>query len=127
MVRLAFALFVQVEDVRLLNVAAVQKHIGRKVAGSRCTPDVATKALLDEIGQLACMVDVGVAENNSVDAFQGEVQVAGVGIGPVALVEAAIEQNAFAVDLQQVHGAGNFLGRAVKCELHKDALLSEVD
>ena len=70
-----FAPFVQVLDVHLLDIPAVQQHIGREVAGGRGTPDVAIEALLDQIGQLACVVDVGVAEDDCIDTFgvEGEV------------------------------------------------------
>ena len=42
-----------------------------------------------------------------------------VGVFAAALVQSAIEQEAFAAGFDQVHGAGDGAGRAPECELHQ--------
>jgi hypothetical protein len=66
------------------------------------------------------MVDVRVAEHQRVNGLrvEREVQVPLVGFSPMALVHTAFKQNAFPVDFDQVHGAGDFLGGPVKGDTH---------
>lgn len=66
------------------------------------------------------MVDVGMREDDALDGFcgEGEVAVPLVGVGAAALVEAAIEEVAVAVEGELVHGAGDGLGRPPEGEMH---------
>jgi len=57
-------LLVDVLGILLLNTAAVHEHVGGEVACAHCAPDVARKALLDEVGDIACVINMGMAEHN---------------------------------------------------------------
>ena len=66
------------------------------------------------------MIDVGVRENRGVDlpGVEWEAGIALAGLFPVALIQAAIENAASAVDAEFMHGAGDGLYGSPKGELH---------
>jgi hypothetical protein len=68
----------------------------------------------DEVGQVAAVVDVGVAEHDRVDAGRGEreARAAGAGLPPLAAGGAAVEEDSLATNLDQMHGAGDGLSGA---------------
>jgi len=90
------------------------------VGGGGGGVDGAGVPVFDEVGKVAGVVDVGVAEDDGIDGarVEGEVAVALEGFFARALVEAAFEQDSAAVDLDQVHGAGDGLCRSVKGYVH---------
>ena len=57
--------------------------------------DRAAVALLDQVGQVAAVVDVGVREQHGVELrrVEAKIAVAFVGLGPAALEQAAFEQD----------------------------------
>ena len=59
----------------------------------------------------------------------GKIPVALLGFLSASLILAAIQQIAFVVDHQLMHGAGDHLGRAPECEFHpfKNTLGSQVN
>jgi hypothetical protein len=63
---------------------------------------------------------MGVAQNRDVNLFwiKGEATVAGGFLLAMALEEAAFEQQFFAVDLEEIHGAGGGASGAKKVNLH---------
>ena len=103
--------------VGLLNVGGVQQHdiheVGRHAGGE----DAALKALLHQHGHPAGMVDMGVGDEHEVDAAGMEGQGFVVYLVP-SLLQAAVDQDVFAVDLQTVTAAGHALVSAVKAQLH---------
>jgi len=99
--------------VGLLNVGGVQQHdvheVGRHTGGE----DAALEALLHQHGHPAGMVDMGVGDEHEVDAAGMEGQGFVVYLVP-SLLQAAVDQDVFAVDLQTVTAAGHALVSAVK-------------
>ena len=79
--------------------------------------DAALKALLHQHGDPAGMVDMGVGDEHEVDAAGMEGQGFVVYLVP-SLLQAAVDQDVFAVDLQTVTAAGHALVSAVKAQLH---------
>ena len=75
--------------------------------------DAALKALLHQHGHPAGMVDMGVGDEHEVDAAGMEGQGFVVYLVP-SLLQAAVDQDVFAVDLQTVTAAGHALVSAVK-------------
>ena len=69
----------------------------------------------------AGVVDVGVAEHDRVDALgvEREAGVLLVGLGALALEEAAVEEDALAGGLEEVHRAGDFAGGAPEGDAHQ--------
>src|SRR5207249_10956703 len=90
--------------VRFLNVGGVAEHGLAQVDGGRSRVNWPGKSVADECGQVSAVVDVGVGEHYRVDGARVERQVAVaiLGILAAALVEAAIEQVAFARQLEMV-------------------------
>ena len=99
--------------VGLLNVGGVQQHdvheVGRHTGGE----DAALEALLHQHGHPAGMVNMGVGDEHEVDAAGMEGQGFVVYLVP-SLLQAAVDQDVFAVDLQTVTAAGHALVSAVK-------------
>ena len=108
--------------VGLLDVGAVGEHDLQQIGGEAGGPDRAGKALLHQHGHPAAVVDVGVGDEHIVNGVGGEGQLPVVDLVP-ALLEAAVDQNSFSVDLQAVAAAGDALVRAEKAELHGSGLL----
>jgi len=117
---LAFAFPVGVGEVGFLDAGGIREHDLAEVAGGRGGEDIAAVAPAGEVGQVARVVDVGVAEDDGVElgGFEGEVLVDVVGFFAVALVESAVEEDAFAVDFDEVAGSGGGAGGAVEGDVH---------
>jgi len=64
---LFFILPVHIPGIHLLQGCGVGQHGAAKVSGGRCGEDAAGKALLDQHGQLAAVVEMGMRENDGVD------------------------------------------------------------
>ena len=101
-------------------MGAVLKHDFQQVAGGLGTVDRLVKAVPDQQGQQARVVDVGMGD-------QDEINIAGqIGLdvavallnGLVALVHAAVHAEALAAGLDHVAGTGDCLGRAQKLYFH---------
>src|SRR5262249_21156022 len=74
----------------------------------------AGEALLDEVGQVAAVVDVRVAEQDGVDVARAEreLRIAAAALGPVALEQPAVQQQRLPAGVHPVHGAGDGAGGA---------------
>ena len=118
----ALALAVFPLCVLLLNVGGVQQHDLQQLGGEAGGEDAALEALLDEHGNPAGVVDVGVGDQDVVDGVGGKGEFAVGNLVP-ALLEAAVDENTGVVDLQTVAASGDALVRAVKAELHNGVLL----
>ena len=77
-----------------------------------------------EVGQVANVVDVRVAQDDGVHRLgvERELLVALDRFLPLALIQAAVEQQPRAVDLEQMPGTGRRPDRAVEGELHAGSL-----
>ncbi len=108
----------RVGDDRFLfpDAGRIAEHDGGQLAGGRGAVDGAGKALIDQAGQVAAVVDVGVAEDDGVDVGRGEgkADVASASLVAFAANEAAIEQDALTGRLHQMHRSCHRLGRAPK-------------
>lgn len=104
-------------SVGLLNVGGIQQHDVHEVSRHTGGEDAALKALLHQHGDPAGMVDMGVGDEHEVDAAGMEGQGFVVYLVP-SLLQAAVDQDVFAVDLQTVTAAGHALVSAVKVQLH---------
>ena len=116
-----FPVFVQPVDIALLDPRAVRQHDLAKVAGGVRGVDVSRETLAGQIRQVAAVVDVGVRQNHHVDRLRVEIRETTVHlVGELArsLIEPAIEQDALAVDLQQMLRAGGGAGRTAKFQFH---------
>src|SRR5690606_13901406 len=108
----------------LLDVRAVGENDGAQVTGGEGGIDVALEALLAEVRKVAAVVDVGVGKDDDVDFLRvemGEAAVHLVALLAAALEQAAIEQDAGAVDFEQVLGTGG--GARGTAEFHSHGLV----
>ena len=103
--------------VLLLNVCGVQQHNVQQVRRQPGSDDAALKALLDEHGNAAGVVDMGVGHQHIVDGTRREGEL-GVGDLVPSLLQAAVHQDALAVHFQAVAASGHALVGAEKAELH---------
>jgi hypothetical protein len=69
-----------------------------------------------------------VAQDDGVNLprVEGKAAVAVRGLLAVALVEAAFEQQALAVDLDKIHGAGGGAGRAKEMDSHMEFMICDL-
>ena len=81
-------------------------------AGGRGAVDRSVEALLDQIGQVAAVVDVGMAEQHRVDVAgpEGKFLVANAALGAMALEQSAVQQQRLAAGVNLVHRAGDGAG-----------------
>ena len=116
------AVLVEPFGVLLLDMRAVCQHDLAEVAGGESGVDVAAEALLAEVREIAAVVDVGVGEDHDVDFAGVEVREAAVDLVAflaVSLIEAAVEEDAGAVDFEQVLGSGGGAGGTAEFEFHE--------
>ena len=112
------ALLVLPLGVALLDVGGVPQHDGHELPGETGGDDLAVKALLDQQGDAAGVVDVGMGDQYIVDIAGGEVQRVVVVLIP-ALLKAAVDEDLGPVDFQTVAAAGDRVGRAEKGQFHQ--------
>ena len=100
----------------LLDARGVLQHDGDQVARRRGAVDRPREALADEIGQVAAVVDMGMAEQHRIDIRRRERELPIAFVHFLALPEhqPAIEQDACIGGFDEVHRAGDGLGGAVK-------------
>ena len=108
--------------VLLLDMGGVQQHDVQQVSRQAGGDDAALESLLDEHGDAAGVVDMGVGHQHIVDAVcrKGEL---GVGDLVPALLQSAVHQNTLTVHFQTVAAASHTLIGAEKAELHKSSSL----
>ena len=117
---LAGAPLVHVGHVLFLDVAAVPQHGAAQVARGGSGVDIAPEAVLDQVRDVAGVVDVRVGEDHRVDgaAVEGQIAVPLEGFLAPALKQATFQQQAKSVDLNQVHGAGDGADRPDELDAH---------
>jgi len=99
----------------------VFEHDAGQIAGGKGAVDVALEALAAEVGQIAAVVDVRVAQDHGVNLprVEGKAAVTLGGLLAMPLEQAAFEQEPLAVDLDQVHRAGGGAGGAEEMNFHR--------
>ena len=87
-----------------MNVGRVRQHDAAQVPRGRRGVDVSREAQLAQMRQRTAVVDVCVGKDDVVNGLriEGKVLVPLDGVLPASLVEAAIEQDALAVDFEEV-------------------------
>jgi hypothetical protein len=108
-----------------LNVRRVHKHDAAKVVRGGSAINRAGVTLLDEIGQVACVINVRVAQDHGVNLLriEREIAVAAGHLFAMALKESAFEEKAFAVDFKKVHGAGRSSGGSKEVNAHRESVM----
>ena len=114
-------------DVVLLDVRRVAKHQVAEVDSGGRGVDAAAEALPDERRQVAAVVHMGVGEDDRLDVggTEREVAVALEGLLAVALEGSAVEEEAMAVPVHEVHGAGGGLSGAEELEIQHGGVLGK--
>src|SRR5690606_20273634 len=110
----------EVLGVLLLDVRRVCEHDGAEIPRGGSGPDVPAVAVADEEGEAAGVGYVGEGEHDGVDLLDGEREfvVFLVGFLASALVEAAVEEDGFATDAEDVAGTGDFAGGTGEFDFH---------
>ncbi len=116
---------VEIAGVLALNVQTVLEHHGGQVGRRRCAEDGAAVAGPKEAGQVAAVINVGVRKHHAVEFLRltTEAGIFSAGLGPMTLEQAAVEQQAQRVGLDQVLAARDLAGRAVKCDFQSVGFL----
>jgi hypothetical protein len=101
----AFAPAIEIDRVFFLDLRRVAEHHRRKGARGRRAVDRAAEALTHEIGEIAAVVEVGMAQDDAVDVARPkwEVLVAAPAFGTMTLEQPAIEQQRLAARLDLMH------------------------
>lgn len=114
------ALPVDVLHVFFLDMAAVREHGPAEVQGGRGAEDLAPETPLQQVGNIAGVVDMGVRQHHGVHGggLKGQFPVAPPRLIPLALIEAAFQQDFLPIPVKQVLGTGDRLGRSPKSDAH---------
>ena len=111
---------VEALDLALLDVAAVGQHEGGEIDGRRRGVDRPREPVLAELRHEPAVVDVGVGQEEEVDArrLERERPVVELADALRTLEHAAVDQEAPAPVLDQVARAGHRAGAAMEDQLH---------
>lgn len=90
--------------ITFLNVCRVGQHHGAKVARCIGGENVAAESLLGQVGKIAAVIDVRMRKHHDIDGLgiEGKFLIDFKSFRTPALIEAAIEEDALAVDVDQV-------------------------
>ncbi len=97
--------FIDVFDIVFLDVPGIAQHDVRKVNTGIGGINRSAEALFDQVGNVAAVVDVGMAEDHRVNLrrFEWEIQINPIRLFAFSLVGTAIQQEFVSVMLDQVH------------------------
>ena len=115
---------VDVFKVALLQETGVSQHHVAEIRRGMAREHATAESLSDELRKVARMVDMGVGKDHVVDGLRidGKLSVLLESLFAVPLVEAALEEYALAVRLDEVHRAGRSAGSSVECDFHVTSL-----
>ena len=104
----------------LMNVGCIWQHDATQVARGRGGVDIAIKAALAEMRQIARVVDMRVGKHHAVDLrrIKREVTVALQSLRTSSLIQSAIQQDASVVDLNEVFRSRRCSCRSAKGDFH---------
>ena len=112
-----------------MNVRCVRQHDAAQIPRGWRGIDVSSKAQPAQMRQRTAVIDVSMGEHDEVDGLwiKGEILVPLNGVLSASLIEPAIEQDALAIDLDQMLRAGGSACGTAKGDFHhgKDAGGSE--
>ena len=93
----------------LLHLGGIAEHDRRQGTCGGGAVDGAGETLLEQVGQVAAVVEVSVTENDGVKVFgsEREVGVEANAVAAVALDQSTVQQHGAAVRLDEVHRAGD--------------------
>jgi hypothetical protein len=76
--------------------------------------------MLDEIGQVATMIDMRVRKDHSIHAARiiSKIQISDIRFAAATLIQPTVEKEAVSIDLQQVLAARHGVRRAMKIDPH---------
>ena len=114
------ALFGNEFGVGALNLSGIFEHDAGEVARREGAVNITSKTVLNEIGKIAAVIDMRVAEDRGIDCFRIVMK------SPIALShfiamtleEAAFHKHALAIDLDEVLRTSGGAGGAVKMNSH---------
>ena len=108
------ALFIHILHIPFVNMCRVFEHNICQIRAGISGIDWTMEALLDEVGQVAAMVNMRMGENHRINAgwVKGEMLVDGIGFVALTLTESTIQQQLMPIDFQQVHRTSNRSGSA---------------
>ena len=115
------AFLVEPLHIVLLDEARVGEHDAAQVLGGGGADDLPSESQFMEIGDEAAVVDVRVSEDDIVDFFRfdHDVAVHGVGLKALALEHTAVQEDFLAmVGGDEVLAARHFLGRTDEFDFH---------
>ena len=112
-------------DLALLDLAAVRQHEGEEIERRRGGMDRPGEAAAGQLGHQAAVVDMGVGEEEIVDGggIEGKGRVVQFADRGVALEHAAVDEEASAIVLDQIAGAGDGPRAAAKSDLRRHGLV----
>ena len=116
------AFLVEPLHIVLLDEARVGEHDAAQVLGGGGADDLPSESQFMEIGDEAAVVDVRVSEDDIVDFFRfdHDVAVHSIGLKALALEHTAIQKNFLAmVGGDEVLAARHFLGRTDEFDFHR--------
>jgi hypothetical protein len=106
--------------VVFLDVTGIPQHDIGQAGGGGGGEDRTCEAALDQVGQVAAVVNVGMGQDDCIEAgrVEWELQVPCVCLSARTLEKPTFEQQAATVDFQQVLGAGDGTGGAMEVDFH---------
>ena len=115
--------------VLFLDNCAIHEHDRTKVPGCRRTENVAAESVLDETGDTARVINMSVGKDQTVNALAMTyfTTISLKGFLALALEQATVEHDPFAVHFEQVLGAGHGTGSAMESDFHVMFLYQKVN
>ena len=105
--------------VFFLDAGRVGEHDGDEIARGRRAVDRSLITLAHQVGQVAAVIDVGVTEYHGVERrwIEGKMFVARAGFLARTAMQSAVKQDLLLGGLDEVHRAGDGLGRPKKSNM----------
>jgi hypothetical protein len=102
-------------------MAAIEEHGAAEVSRSRGADNLAPETSFHQVGEISRVINVGVRQHYGVNTggIIEKILVSPAGLLTLALIQATIEEEAFAVHRNQMLRTGYRLDGAVKTDLHQ--------
>lgn len=118
-------LAIEVRRVLFLDLGGIGKHDRQQVLRGRRTEDRSGKTLAHQIRQVAAVIDVGMTQHDRIDGRgrKRKLTVTAPRLGTRTLKQTAVQQNALAPRLDEVHGTRHRPGGAPKRDLRMGSIV----